>query len=1039
MNPIAAAVKNPYTVAVAVILSLLFSYLALTSIPIQLKPTVDVPRITVTTIYRGAGAQEVEEEVTRELEDVLQAAEGLAEMISESTEGQSTITLEYDFGQDMQLAVIDVTNKLTQRGPLPAEAEEPAVKIASANDRDRMMWVAVRSGYDPNRVARILEDSVRARLERVPGVSDILVVGGEEREVQVRIDPEAMVARGVSFAELSSAISAGNLNLRGGTLDTEERRIQVRTLGRADIASELGRLIVRQTDAGPVRLSEVATVVDSYRKRTSFVNVDGGPGAALGIGRQVGANVVSSVAALQEEIAAINENFRQREVDIFLEPVYLETTYIDAALQFVQDNLILGSVLAISVLLVFLQSFRSILVVALSIPISLAAVFLVLKGLDRSLNVISLAGLAFASGMVVDNAIVVLENIFRHLEMGKDRVRAAIDGGAEVWGGVLASTLTTVAVFIPILLGADEASALFTDMALAISAAVLLSLVVALSVVPVLSSLLFGKKESSAPPSEGPSQPLGWVGRTYGGFMDRLVSNRYGGGAFKLGMVLLLAAGSAATYRLAPPAEYLPSGNRNLIFFFASPIPGQRPERIQENFAAWEGWVMAQPETARMFAVSAIGFNGGGVILKPEYGNAKGLTALYDRMFMQSPAFALPGFLFFVPVRSSLFDDAGKQFEVQLSGPDFATLEATTGKLMGMLGGLEGVDAVRPSLVSGQPQILVEVDELRAKDLGVSVAEIGAVVETAVAGRRLTRLIDGGREVEVNVLAPADYLGGIEGLRNLRFVTDDGRTLTLGSVADVRTTTGPQSIRRLERERNVLFEVNIAQSASLETMIERVEQEVFPAISADLGPAYSLELGGSADKLRATLNSLSQGFGLSVLIVYLLLVSLFRSWFTPFVILVTVPLALSGGVLGIVVAGDLSAGQAAFDVLAMLGFIILAGLVVNNAILIVHQANNFVAEGMEPRPALAESAKSRLRPILMSVITTVMGMLPLAIGGGAGAELYQGLGAILVGGLLVSTVFTLFLVPLMLSLGHDVAERIAARRNRSGPKAAQLA
>lgn len=1037
MNPIEAAVKNPYTVAVAVILSLLFSYLALTSIPIQLKPTVDVPRITVTTIYRGAGAQEVEEEVTRELEDVLQAAEGLAEMISESTEGQSQITLEYDFGQDMQLAVIDVTNKLTQRGPLPAEAEEPAVKIASANDRDRMMWVAVRSGYDPNRVARILEDSVRARLERVPGVSDILVVGGEEREVQVRLDPEAMVARGVSFAQLSAAIGAGNLNLRGGTLDTEERRIQVRTLGRADLASELGRLIVRQTEAGPVRLAEVAKVVDSYRKRTSFVNIDGAPGAALGIGRQVGANVVSSVAALQEEIAAINQNFRQREVDIFLEPVYLETTYIDAALKFVQDNLILGSVLAISVLLVFLRSFRSILVVALSIPISLAAVFLVLKGLDRSLNVISLAGLAFASGMVVDNAIVVLENIFRHLEMGKDRVRAAIDGGAEVWGGVLASTLTTVAVFIPILLGADEASALFTDMALAISAAVLLSLVVALSVVPVLSSLLFGKTASSTTTSQAPSQPLGWVGRTYGVFMDRLVSNRYGGGALKLGLVLLLAAGSAATYRLAPPAEYLPSGNRNLIFFFASPIPGQRPGRIQENFAPWEEWVMAQPEAQRMFAVSATGFNGGGVILKPEYGTAKGLADLHDRMFKQSPAFALPGFLFFVPVRSSLFDDAGKQFEVQLSGPDFATLEATTGKLMGMLGGLEGVDAVRPSLVTGQPQILVEVDELRAKDLGVSVAEIGAVVETAVAGRRLTRLIDGGREVEVNVLAPADHLGSVEGLRNLRFVTAGGRTLTLGSVANVRTSTGPQSIRRRERERNVLFEVNIAQSASLETMIERVEREVFPAITADLGPAYSLELGGSADKLRATLTSLSQGFGLSVLIVYLLLVSLFRSWFTPFVILVTVPLALSGGVLGIVVAGNLSDGQAAFDVLAMLGFIILAGLVVNNAILIVHQANNFIAEGMEPRPALAESAKSRLRPILMSVITTVMGMLPLALGGGAGAELYQGLGAILVGGLLVSTVFTLFLVPLMLSLGHDVSERLSAHGKRAGSPAAQ--
>mgnify|MGYP000219588588 CR=1 FL=1 len=1029
MNPIEASVRAPYTVAVAVILALIFSWVAATSIPIQLKPTVDVPRITVTTIYRGASAQEVEEEVSRELEDVLQASEGLIKLISESSEGRSTLTLEYDFGQDMQLAVIDVSNKLTQRGRLPAEAEEPAVKIASANDRDRMMWIAVRSGLEPNRVAQVVEENVRARIERVTGVSDVLVVGGEEREAQIRIDPELMVARGVTYANLEAAISSGNLNLRGGTLDTQGRRIQVRTIGRAVEVRDLAEIVVLATPTGNVLLGDVATVVDTYRKRTSFVNIDGVPGVALGVGRQVGANVVSSVRALDAEIGRINGNFAQRGLDVFLDPVYRETTYIDAALAFVRDNLVLGAVLSVSVLLVFLRNYRSILVVALSIPISLAAVFLVLKSLDRTLNVISLAGLAFASGMVVDNAIVVLENVFRHLEMGKDRVRAAVDGGREVWGGVLASTLTTIAVFIPILLGADEASALFTDMALAISAAVGLSLIVALTVVPVLCSLLFGRRVGSeAPPPAETAMPLGMVGRGYAGFLDRLVFNRFGGAAFKIGVILVLASLALIAFRFAPPAEYLPTGNRNMIMFFASPIPGQRPEQIKENFAAWEAWVLAQPEAARMFAVSAPGFNGGGIILEDEYGDAQGLTEFYDRMFKASPAFSLPGFLFFVPVRASLFDDPGKQFEIELSGPDFATLERATGELMERLSAIEGVQSVRPSLVTGQPQIVVEVDEERAKDLRLDVAEIGGIVETVVAGRRLTRLIEGGREVEVNVVAADDYLGTIAGLEALRFRTDDGRVLTLGSVAKVRATTGPQSIRRLERERNVLFTVNLAADAPLEVAIDRVERVVFPAMSQALGPAYSLELGGSADKLRTTLAALTSGFGFSVLIVYLLLVALFRSWFTPFVILVTVPLALAGGIVGITLAHQWSGGQAAFDVLAMLGFIILAGLVVNNAILIVHQANNFQLEGMEARPALAESAKSRLRPILMSVITTVMGMLPLALGGGAGAELYQGLGAILVGGLLVSTVFTLFLVPVMLSFGHDVAEKVESWR-----------
>jgi len=289
-----------------------------------------------------------------------------------------------------------------------------------------------------------------------------------------------------------------------------------------------------------------------------------------------------------------------------------------------------------------------------------------------------------------------------------------------------------------------------------------------------------------------------------------------------------------------------------------------------------------------------------------------------------------------------------------------------------------------------------------------------------VAGRRMSTLIDRGREVDVNVLAPQRRVGSPEELEALRFLSPGGEPVALGSVATVSRTTGPQSIRRLERERNVLLTVNIARDAPLEEVVAEVEDSLLPEMSRELGPAYTLGVGGSADKLKTTLNALTSGLGLSVLIIYLLLVSLFRSWLLPGVILVTVPLALSGRVLGIRVASVLSGGEASFDVISMLGFVILAGLVVNNAILIVHQANNFRDEGLGLRDALAESARSRLRPITMSVITTVFGLLPLALGGGAGAELYQGLGAVIVGGLLVSTLFTLFLVPVLLSLGHDL-------------------
>ena len=1014
MNPIHAAVSRPYTVAVGVILVVLFSSLAFRRIPVQLKPTVDLPRISVTTTFRGASAQEVEEQVTRELEEVLQNVEGLSEMTSTSAQGSSSILLEFEYGFNTRSGIVDVINKLNQVPRLPEEADEPVVAISSARDNEVVNWVMVRSHYDVNRLRRLIEDEVEARIERVPGVSSLFVVGGSGREVQVRIDPELLVARGVTFDELFAAIRGANLNVRGGTVETSSRQPIVRTVGRASRAQDLGDIIVKELAAGSVRLADVADIVDGYREKAGFVHMNGVEAVGMGVRRQPGANVVDLIAAIDGVIDEINADYRARNLDVELYAVYKETTYIEQAMGFVRQNLAFGAVLATVVLLFFLRSFKSVVIAAVTIPISLASVFLVLAVSGRTLNVISLAGLAFASGMVVDNAVVVLENIFRHLEMGKSRFRAAVDGGREVWGGVLASTLTTIAVFVPILLEADEASQLFTDIALAISAAVGFSLLVALTVVPVLSTLVFSERA-------GEARRTGLGERLYERFCRSLERNRPGSVLTKAGFCAFVAALSLATFKLAPPAEYLPTGNRNLVMFFCDPIPGTRPEAIADHYAPFEEWLLSQPETERMFSVAG-GFNGGGVILKEEHADGASLADFHQRMF--GPAFTTPGFRFIVPIRSSLFENPGKQFEVELSGPDLARLEGAARRLEGELRGTSGVSSVRSSLVSGQPELRIVVDEVRAKDLGLDVAEVGRIVEAVVAGRRITEMIDGGREVDLNVVAPQGRVQSQEDLAGIRFRTAAGKVVSLGDVATVRRTVGPQSIRRLERQRNALFTVNIAADAPLEEVVRRVEGELFPPLLAELGPSYSLRVGGSADALRTTLEALSSGFGLSVLVIYLLLVALFRSWLTPLVILVTVPLALSGGLVGIRLASELAPGAAAFDVISMLGFIILAGLVVNNAILIVHQTNNFQAEGMARRRALAEAARTRLRPILMSVATTVTGMLPLALGGGAGAELYQGLGAVIVGGLSLSTLFTLFLVPVLLSLGEDVREAL---------------
>jgi HAE1 family hydrophobic/amphiphilic exporter-1 len=1017
MNPVAAVVRRPYVVAVTVILAVLFSVLSIQRIPVQLKPTVDTPRITVRTDFRGASAIEVEEQVTRELEEVLQRVEGLVKMTSDSAEGTSTITLEFDYGHDLESGVVDVLNKLTRVPALPVEADEPLVEVTTEPGPNAIMWLALGSPYPPARVRRIVEDEIEARLERLPGVAGLFVAGGDEREVQVRLDPEALVSRGVTFAQVGDAISRANRNIRGGTVETAGRQIVVRTIGRAEAPEALGDLVVRRDESGTVRLSEVATVVDTTREPTDFVSLNGQPGVAIGIQRRTGANVVKVIGGVDDAVERLNTDFRKRGVALHIVPVYRETTYIDEAIAFVLDNLWQGGLLAVVALLVFLRAIRPVVFVMIVIPVALVTVFPLMLVLGRTLNVISLAGIAFASGTIVDNAIVVLENVYRHLQMGKGRLQAAVDGGREVWGGLLASTCTTVAVFLPVILEKDEASQTFVDIALAISGANVISLFVSVGVLPILAGY-FGPKGGSKETERlvGEGRGVGLLGRSYGRALAFLTAR--GALPAKIGVALVVLAGCFTSLVILPPAEYLPMGNRNLIFFLAAPVPGTRPEAAHRNMKPFEAFLLAQKETDRVFFVNRPSFNGGGLTLKPEYATAEGIADFYQRA--TPVAFTLPGFIYVFPIRVSIFQDPGKQFDVELSGPDFDVLEKGSLALQQRLMAVPGVQMVRSSLITGRPELHVLPDAEKADVLGLSAAEVGDVVETAIAGRRRTILIQGGREVDVNVVVAPEEVSSQDELMDLPFLSPQGDRVTLGAVASVERTGGPLSVKRLERERSVSLTVNLAPSAALQSTIQAVEEDVFPSVRTDLGPSYRLSMSGAADKLRTTLDALTRGLLLSVLIVYLLLVALFSSWFSPLVILVSVPLALAGGIVGIAIAREASNGQAAFDVIAMLGFVILAGIVVNNAILIVHQMNNLRNEGMPPRQALVESASTRLRPILMSVIVTVVGMLPLALGGGAGAELYQGLGAVIVGGLLLSTIFTLFLVPILISIGHDI-------------------
>ena len=1022
MNPVRLAIERPYTVAVAVILALLFSILAYQRIPVQLKPTVDKPVISVQTTYRGASPVEVEEQLTRPIEDLLQGIRGLENLRSGSQEGVSTVILEFAWGVDKERVVVDVVNKLSQLQALPPDADEPVVSLSSPRDVQMAMWIVSESPYAADRVRQIVTDEVEPLLKRVEGVADLLVVGGEEREVRVEIDPERLAAFRVTWQELLDALQRGYLDSRGGTVETSTRQVVVRTIGRDQDPAAIAQVVVRRNAAGTVLVSDVAKVIDGHRELRSIVRGAGERVIVVGVNREAGANVVTMIHGVEEQLEVLNERFRARGLQLSFSPVYRDTTYLEEALAFVWSNLQLGAGLAVLVLLLFLRSWRSVLVVALSIPISLAMVFLVMDLFGRTVNVVSLAGLAFAAGMVVDNAVVVLENAFRHLEMGKSSRQAAEDGGREVWGGVLASTLTTMAVFLPIIGIQEEAGQLFADLAIAIAAAVGFSLIVALTVVPTLVSLLYrGRKLRSADSAE--KRKPGALVRGYG-VLASLLSGRGGRSLFAKGVLLAgVVLLSLAAIRLVPAAGYLPTGNANMVFFFSGPIPGTRPEAMESSLRPVEEWIREQPETLRYFMVFASRFNGGGVILKPEYANGPALDA-FQAKFLPI-CLASPGTRFMVPVRQSLFRDSGKQFTVEITGPDLKVLGTTAQALQQQLGSWPGVQSfgVQNDYVDGRPEFRVEPETDRAYEAGMSVRDVAAVVETALAGRIVGTWGGSGRDVDVVAMVSQERVRSLEMLKQLPVATPSGAVTRLGALADITRAAGPEAVNRIERERGITLTVSLEKDAALQAVLEDVQQNLLLPMTATLAKGYDIQLGGAADKFATTLSELTSSFWLAILLTYLLLVSLFRSWFQPLVILVTVPLAMTGGLLGISFADRWFHG-ASYDLLAMLGFVILAGIVVNNAILIIHQANQFRAAGEDRRFALAHSARTRLRPILMTVATTCFAMLPLAIGQGAGAELYQGLAAVILGGLLLSTLFTLFVVPALVSLGWDVQDVI---------------
>jgi HAE1 family hydrophobic/amphiphilic exporter-1 len=1024
MDILRTSIEKPVAVLVGVILIVLFGWIGLQRMPYQLSPTVVEPDITVTTSWRGATPYEVEREIIEPQERTLKGIPGLKEMESESRNGRGSITLRFSVGTDVDDALLRVSNKMGEVRSYPDGTERPVI-TATGSATSPVIWMVIKALPGNERhvftYQSFFDEEVRQHLERVEGVADLFMGGGTLRELHVILNPDRLAAYGITVPQFVAALDAENVNVSAGTMGLGRRNYRIRTTGEFKRPEDVEAVVLSSTGQRRVLVSDVARVEMGYAKRDATVIHNGSPGLVVGIKPEPGTNILEMTERTERVVDWLNET-KLRPSGVEFHWVYDQRFYINSAIGLIKSNILVGGLLAVCVLLLFLRSIRSTLVVATAIPISIIGTFLFMYALGRNLNVVSLAGIAFAVGMLVDNAIVVIENIDRHRRMGKSAFRASYDGGLEVWGAVIASTLTTVAVFLPVVFVVEEAGQLFKDIAIAVVAAVSLSLVVSVTVIPMFASKLF----ALGTPGGSARRRGRFLDRVGGGLSDRIVAlvrmaiRTVTSRIATVATLTVLAVVSVVA--LTPKMEYLPQGNRNMVLNIFVPPPGlsnQERQLIGEKFfqmaAPYIGVDEHEglPGIRNMFFVGNEGFMISGAI-STQWDRARELLPFFKNLI-----FSVPGMVG-VSMQPGIFETRfgrGRTIDLDMSGYDLDALIRAAGTTFGALKGKMPDAQVRPvpSIELLYPEVNIVPDRDRLKANGMTTADLGLVLDVLMDGRDVGDYKAAGqKKVDLIVMAEGEGDGTPEQLYGSLVVTPGGRVVPVSSLASLERGYGLTEIRHLERDRSVTLQITPPETMPLEQAMETLESEILaPMRASGQLDGITVRMAGAADKLVETRRVLQWNFILAALIAYLLMAALFGNFVYPLIIMFTVPLAGAGGFVGLRVL-NLFANQP-MDIMTMLGFVILIGVVVNNAILIVHQSlNNVRSGGMEPEAAVLESVRTRLRPIYMSATTSVFGMLPLVVFPGAGSELYRGLGSVILGGIAVSTIFTVFVIPSLL-------------------------
>lgn len=1025
-------INRPVVIIVGMILVTLFGILSLLSMPYQLTPKVTRPVISISTTWDGATPYEIEREIIERQEQVLKGIDNLISLESRSRNNRGNITLEFNIGTNLTEALLDVSNKLDEVKGYPDDMDRPIIRATGDDTSPSVRMALVSDNKNVREYRTFFNEKVIQYFERIEGVAEVNFPSGDDRQMHIILDYQKLAAYDLSIDTIINALERENINISAGTMNYGRKSYRVRTTAEYKTPQMVEETIIWSDGVKRVKIKDIAQVKEGFENKTTASTYNGQEALNIFIKPTADANVLELTDKVELVFQELNEGILKKE-GLKLEWVNDQRGYITQAIDLVKGNIIVGAFLACGILFIFLRSLTSTLIIAVSMPLSVFGTFIIMAGLDRTLNVVSLAGISFAVGMLVDSAIVVLENIDRHLKMKKSPIQAVKDGTTEVIGGLIASVLTTVAIFIPIINMQEEAGQLFRDIALASSSAVGLSLFVSLIVIPTLSyqvhKITPNLKIKPIPIFSKISQKMVDLGNLCVQWIMYFVQLSMQSTKNKILTITSLTCISIAfSYFLFPKMEYLPQGNQNFVFSSLNPPPGlsynERKKIGEEIFTCLSPYFASN------------GYNGSSTLppidnmfyLGSETAMQFGMRSTQDTRASELIPLAkeciskIPG----ITGNSSqqgIFERRGGQgrsIDVDVSGQDLEKIIVTALELQRIIFETfgNGVQiSPRPSLEMLYPELNLYPNAERLKAVGLDAKSFGIAVDVLMDGRKISEYKEEGREkIDLILKAQESQITSPEELYFASIYTPDGGILPISSLAIQKLEYGINEIRHLERDRTISLQVNPPKDITIQEAMEKIEGEILEKLknSGALGE-NKITLSGTADQLTKIRTALQGGFILAIFITYLLMAALYEDFIYPLIILFTIPLAVGGGVLGLWLVDTLLTDQP-LDVLTMLGFIILVGTVVNNAILIVYQSlHNIRLYGMDYHNAIINAVEVRIRPIYMSTLTSLFGMLPLVIAPGAGSEIYRGLGAVILGGLGLSTFLTIFLIPCLLS------------------------